>query len=213
MSSRARGWLLVVALLAPAVVLPLCVPLYDRADPEVGGWPFFFWFQMLLIVVAVALTTYAITKYLLKISVYIPAPLLALGACTLVSTTAWSDKGLLSVRDKYGEIPRNLLQLSPPSWPSRSSASRGSRSSSNARLRAASGCAAPSRSRRARACARAPAPSARPGTARRACAGASCRRARSCTRRRARAAAGPGCSGARARSRSSPSPSGSGSRP
>lgn len=59
MSARARGWLLVGALLAPAVVLPLCVPLYDRREPELGGWPFFFWFQMALIVVAVALTVAA----------------------------------------------------------------------------------------------------------------------------------------------------------
>lgn len=65
----------------------------------------------------IALTTFVITKYLLKVSVYIPAPLLALGACTLLSTTVLSDKGLLSVRDKYGEIPRNLLQFTRPSWP------------------------------------------------------------------------------------------------
>ena len=59
MPPRARGWLLVVVLLAPAIVLPLCVPLYDRSDPELNGWPFFFWFQMALIVVAVALTAAA----------------------------------------------------------------------------------------------------------------------------------------------------------
>jgi hypothetical protein len=53
--SRAR-WLLVAALLAPAVVLPLCVPLYDREDPALFGFPFYFWFQFLLIVGAVALT-------------------------------------------------------------------------------------------------------------------------------------------------------------
>lgn len=53
----ARGrWLLVAALLAPAVVLPLAVPLYDREDPAFLGFPFYYWFQFLLIVVAVALT-------------------------------------------------------------------------------------------------------------------------------------------------------------
>lgn len=55
MASR-RRWILVVALLAPAVVLPLWVPLYDRADPSLFGFPFYYWFQFLLIVVAVALT-------------------------------------------------------------------------------------------------------------------------------------------------------------
>lgn len=55
MASR-RRWILVAALLAPAVVLPLWVPLYDREDPTLLGFPFYYWFQFLLIVVAVALT-------------------------------------------------------------------------------------------------------------------------------------------------------------
>lgn len=49
-------WLLVAALLAPAVVLPLWVPLYDRTDPAFLGFPFYYWFQFLLIIVAVTLT-------------------------------------------------------------------------------------------------------------------------------------------------------------
>ncbi|HEY0905162.1 MAG TPA: DUF3311 domain-containing protein [Marmoricola sp.] len=55
MASR-RRWILVAALLAPAVVLPLWVPLYDREDPSLFGFPFYYWFQFLLIVIAVALT-------------------------------------------------------------------------------------------------------------------------------------------------------------
>ena len=52
-----RGrWLLVAALLTPAVVLPLWVPLYDRADPAFLGFPFYYWFQFLLVVAAVTLT-------------------------------------------------------------------------------------------------------------------------------------------------------------
>ena len=51
-----RGKVLVAALLAPAVVLPLCVPLYGREDPTLVGFPFFFWFQFALIVAAAALT-------------------------------------------------------------------------------------------------------------------------------------------------------------
>jgi hypothetical protein len=54
-----RRWLLIVVLLAPAIVLPLWVPLYDRTDPELGGFPFFFWFQFALIGVAVVLTSIA----------------------------------------------------------------------------------------------------------------------------------------------------------
>ncbi|MDI6910698.1 DUF3311 domain-containing protein [Nocardioides sp.] len=56
-SSGSRGrWLLVAALLTPAVVLPLWVPLYDREDPAFLGFPFYYWFQFLLVVAAVGLT-------------------------------------------------------------------------------------------------------------------------------------------------------------
>ena len=63
MSSSAR-WTLIVVLLAPAVVLPLLVPLYDSEDPTLLGFPFFFWFQLALIPVAVVLTV--IAYYLAK---------------------------------------------------------------------------------------------------------------------------------------------------
>ena len=58
MSQRAR-WTIVIVLLTPAVVLPLLVGLYDRTDPKLFGFPFFFWFQFLLIPVAAMLTTTA----------------------------------------------------------------------------------------------------------------------------------------------------------
>lgn len=63
--SRSR-WALICLLLAPAVVLPLWVSLYDREDPTLFGFPFFYWFQFALILLAVALT--------------VPAYLLARGA-------------------------------------------------------------------------------------------------------------------------------------
>ena len=53
MSAR---WILITLLLAPAVVIPLLVPIYARNDPELFGFPFFFWFQFALILLAVALT-------------------------------------------------------------------------------------------------------------------------------------------------------------
>ncbi|WP_395690274.1 DUF3311 domain-containing protein [Nocardioides sp.] len=55
MSAR-RLWTLVGVLLAPAVLLPLWVSYYNREDPTLLGFPFFYWFQFLLIVVSVALT-------------------------------------------------------------------------------------------------------------------------------------------------------------
>jgi Protein of unknown function (DUF3311) len=54
--SSSRRWLPIYALLAPAIILPLWVALYDREDPTLFGFPFFFWFQFALILLAVALT-------------------------------------------------------------------------------------------------------------------------------------------------------------
>jgi hypothetical protein len=58
MSSSTR-WTIVLVLLVPAIVLPLLVGIYTRTDPELWGFPFFFWFQFLLIPVAALLTTCA----------------------------------------------------------------------------------------------------------------------------------------------------------
>ncbi len=56
-SSGGRSlWILVYALLLPAVVVPLLVPLYDRADPTLFGFPFYYWFQFALIIGAAVLT-------------------------------------------------------------------------------------------------------------------------------------------------------------
>jgi hypothetical protein len=54
--SSSSRWALIYVLLAPAVVLPLWVGLYDREDPTFLGFPFYYWFQFALILLAVALT-------------------------------------------------------------------------------------------------------------------------------------------------------------
>ena len=57
MTSRSRSIrLLILLLLAPAVVLPLLVGLYDRVEPTLGAFPFYFWFQMLLVLVCCGVT-------------------------------------------------------------------------------------------------------------------------------------------------------------
>jgi sulfate permease, SulP family len=63
---------------------------------------------------ALAVMTFSVTKSLLGISKYLPAPLIALGAATFLGATVWADKGLALIRDKYGAIPDNLVQLTPP---------------------------------------------------------------------------------------------------
>jgi sulfate permease, SulP family len=64
--------------------------------------------------VAIAVMTFIVTKYLLKVSKFIPAPLIALGVATALASTVWSGAGLTLVRDKYGEIPSNLLNFTLP---------------------------------------------------------------------------------------------------
>lgn len=64
--------------------------------------------------IAIAGLTFAVTKYLLKLSKFVPAPLIAVGLATFLAATAWSDKGLTVVKDKYGEIPDNLLTFTLP---------------------------------------------------------------------------------------------------
>ena len=46
----------VAVLLAIGIVLPLLVPIYDQDSPRFLGFPFFYWFQFLLIPVVSALT-------------------------------------------------------------------------------------------------------------------------------------------------------------
>jgi len=52
-------WALIIVILLPAVVLPLWVPLYDKTDPTLFGFPFFFWFQFALILMSAVLTVIA----------------------------------------------------------------------------------------------------------------------------------------------------------
>ncbi len=66
--------------------------------------------------IVIGLLTFAITKAILKVSVFLPAPLIALGVSTLLSATVWKDKGLLLVKDKYGAIPTDFWVFTPPEW-------------------------------------------------------------------------------------------------
>jgi SulP family sulfate permease len=67
--------------------------------------------------VTLGLMTFILTKGLLRISIFIPAPLLAIGASTLLAATAFADKGVILVRDIYGAIPNNFFVFTPPVMP------------------------------------------------------------------------------------------------
>lgn len=64
--------------------------------------------------VILGLGTFLLTKYILKVSVFIPAPLLAIGVTTIVAATMWSDKGFTLVRDRYGNIPTDFWVFAKP---------------------------------------------------------------------------------------------------
>ncbi|WP_163570291.1 DUF3311 domain-containing protein [Fodinicola feengrottensis] len=60
---RDPGRLWNLLLLIP-IVLPLCPFLFNTKDPELFGFPFFYWFQLLLLPVLVIVTVavYHLTK-------------------------------------------------------------------------------------------------------------------------------------------------------
>ena len=49
-------WALIIVILLPAVVLPLWVPLFDKTDPTLWGFPYFYWFQFAMILLAAVCT-------------------------------------------------------------------------------------------------------------------------------------------------------------
>jgi MFS superfamily sulfate permease-like transporter len=64
--------------------------------------------------VALGLLTFVITKYLLKVSPFIPAPLIALAVATGLSSTVFAGKGLTLIKDKYGAIPTDFFVINTP---------------------------------------------------------------------------------------------------
>ena len=67
---------------------------------------------------ALAVGTFFVTRWLLNISVFIPGPLIAVGACYVLSQTLLADAGLTVSRDKYGPIPtEDFFKFTPPSMP------------------------------------------------------------------------------------------------
>ena len=72
----------------------------------INGW------SMLL-----GLLTFLLAKYLLKISIYIPGPVIAMGTATLLAATLLADKKIILVRDLYGSIPNNFFKLQLPFVP------------------------------------------------------------------------------------------------
>ncbi|HMO35124.1 MAG TPA: SulP family inorganic anion transporter, partial [Gemmatales bacterium] len=66
---------------------------------------------------ALAAFTFVVTKSLLRISVFIPAPLIAMGLATWLSLTLLTDKNITTVSDRFGQIPNHFFVLTFPSIP------------------------------------------------------------------------------------------------
>ena len=67
--------------------------------------------------ILLGIITFILAKYLLKISIYIPGPVIAMGTATLLAATLLADKNIILVRDLYGSIPNNFFKLQLPFLP------------------------------------------------------------------------------------------------
>lgn len=67
--------------------------------------------------VLIGLLTFAITKILLRVSILIPAPLIAIAIASLLSGTVFAGKGIILVKDIYGSIPNNFFVFTGPELP------------------------------------------------------------------------------------------------
>lgn len=67
--------------------------------------------------VLIGVLTFVITKSLLRISIFIPGPVIAMAAATILSATLFADKNIMLVKDLYGTIPNNFFILTLPFLP------------------------------------------------------------------------------------------------
>lgn len=66
---------------------------------------------------ALAGLTFILTRTLLRLSIFIPAPLIAIGVCTVLAATVLDGKGIILVRDRFGAIPNDFFVFTPPIVP------------------------------------------------------------------------------------------------
>ncbi len=64
-----------------------------------------------------AMLTFLITRYVLKVSIYIPAPMLAIGVGLALSATMFATSELTLIKSKYGEIPTKSRRPTRCAWP------------------------------------------------------------------------------------------------
>lgn len=67
--------------------------------------------------ILIGLMTFIVTKVLLKISIFIPGPVIAMTTATVLASTLLADKNIILVKDLYGSIPNNFFIFTPPQLP------------------------------------------------------------------------------------------------
>lgn len=67
-----------------------------------------------------AIVTFLITHFLLKISIYVPSPLIAIGCGILLCGVLAGGDTVALVKTKYGQIPTDFFQFTPPKLPAAS---------------------------------------------------------------------------------------------
>jgi hypothetical protein len=55
-AKRTATWLTIAVLLLAALVGTLWVPFYARATPALGGFPFFYWYQLIWVPIVAVLS-------------------------------------------------------------------------------------------------------------------------------------------------------------
>ncbi len=73
---------------------------------KINGWSIF-----------LGVLTFVLTKVLLRISVFIPGPVIAMAVAPLLSATLLADKNIILVKDLYGSVPNNFFVFTAPSLP------------------------------------------------------------------------------------------------
>jgi SulP family sulfate permease len=61
--------------------------------------------------------TFVLAKVLLRISIFLPGPVIAMAVATILSSTLLADKGIILVKDLYGSIPNNFFVFTAPALP------------------------------------------------------------------------------------------------
>jgi len=98
---------------AVGVQLPLKGGLFEKLSSLVSQVSSFNYYALFI-----ALLTLVLTRVLLKISIFIPAPLIAMAVGTGLGVYLFKGQGVLLIKDRYPEgIPTDFFVITPPYFP------------------------------------------------------------------------------------------------